>query len=261
MLEVDAQLHRFAATILGRTSLSYDRNAATKLENDKIDAQVHHLCICLIPHFLTQAATAVLEYLVRKFRCALRCPIATPVSHRRDHAFCVQAVRSALPSAIGHISAGVSVTCMQDTRSQRRQSACMLCTVSCNSRVRSAGSGQRHRGHRVSISRGHKANRGRHSQNRHRKALLEGPCAAPLPHPPVQQTRMPCPDMIYSRMPCPDVHLTRAQHPAQADAAQPALACSCGGSAALCRSRARRCINADARSCGQTLRRSGVGAC
>eukprot|EP00892_Ulva_mutabilis_P002157 jgi/Ulvmu1/11942/UM082_0021.1 len=68
LLELDAQLGRFAATILDRASLSYDRSASTKVENDTIDTDVHFLCVCLVPHFLTQAATTVLEYLVRKYR-------------------------------------------------------------------------------------------------------------------------------------------------------------------------------------------------
>lgn len=66
---MDAQLERFVSTVMDRSSLAYDRNASTIAENQRIDEDVMYLCICLVPHFLSQAATAVLEYLVRKYRC------------------------------------------------------------------------------------------------------------------------------------------------------------------------------------------------
>lgn len=74
---MDAQLERFVSTVMDRSSLAFDRNASTIAENQRIDEDVMYLCICLVPHFLSQAATAVLEYLVRKYRCGYHHTLAT----------------------------------------------------------------------------------------------------------------------------------------------------------------------------------------
>lgn len=69
--QIDAQLAHFQDTVISRASLSLDLGQHTTEQNEKLDVEVVMLCHRLVPHFQRKAATAVLEYLVRQYKCAL----------------------------------------------------------------------------------------------------------------------------------------------------------------------------------------------
>ena len=71
LVEIDPQLARFQGTVLSRASVALDLGQHTAEENEKLDVEVGSLCHRLVPHFQRKAATAVLELLVRQYRCCL----------------------------------------------------------------------------------------------------------------------------------------------------------------------------------------------
>lgn len=70
---MDARFVPFKRTLLGQASLKYDRDQQSKDANIKIDAALKSFFHLMIPHFRTGAATAVLEYMVRKYKCVPLC--------------------------------------------------------------------------------------------------------------------------------------------------------------------------------------------
>ena len=72
----------FKRSLLSRASLQYDRAQTTPEQQAKVDRALTALLQHLVPFFLTPAATAVLEYLVRKYKCVspLLCSQSCPSS-------------------------------------------------------------------------------------------------------------------------------------------------------------------------------------
>lgn len=70
LVDIDPQLSHFQDTVLSRATVSLDLGQHTCEENEKLDVEVGYLCRRLVPHFERKAAIAVLEYLVRQFKCA-----------------------------------------------------------------------------------------------------------------------------------------------------------------------------------------------
>jgi hypothetical protein len=67
----------FKRSILSRASLEFDRGQCTEEQATKLERTLSSLFCLLVPYFMAPAATAVLEYLMRKYRyvsVALRRP-------------------------------------------------------------------------------------------------------------------------------------------------------------------------------------------
>lgn len=56
--------------LLTRASLDFERTQCTPEQQGKVDRAVTGLLQLLVPFFLSPAAVAVLEYLIRKYKCA-----------------------------------------------------------------------------------------------------------------------------------------------------------------------------------------------
>ena len=77
LASIDPQLGQFQATVRSRASTTLDIGQHTAEENEKLDVEVGKLCHRLVPHFQRKAGTAVLELLVRQYKCG---PVAAMAS-------------------------------------------------------------------------------------------------------------------------------------------------------------------------------------
>ena len=69
----DSRLAPFHDSLFAQSSLSYSRSQSTAEQVARVDTAIAQLLRTLVPHFLSRAATAVLEYLVRQYECAAQC--------------------------------------------------------------------------------------------------------------------------------------------------------------------------------------------